>query len=1008
MNGKHLFKKTLQTGVIGLCVLLLTAAFSSSLKGSGVILADGNTGAGVQADPVNSGEGYSTVLYDNRSGLPTSEANAIAQTKEGFIWIGSYSGLIRYDGNTFENLSTDAGVSSVVSLFVDSSNRLWIGTNDSGVAVMERGVFRRFTKQDGLKSLSVRTICEDKEGNIFIGTTEGVSYFDKSLKIHNISIDELLHETIRTLKINAEGTIYGVTVEGSVFNLKDKKLDGFYNSKALGFTGARTILPDDENPGYIFIGDSGNTIYYGSFIDGEFSLSRRFLTKDRLFINAIENYGGTMWVCTDKGIGYFDDFKFVPIEDSPMKTSVENMMTDHNYNLWYVSSQQGVMKIVPNQFTDIFKKYKIPESVVYTTCLYKDTLYIGTKDAGLIVIKGGKVQDQLIVNDGGDEKDLITLLADSKVRSIKADSKGTVWFSTFGNYGLVGLKDGKITKIRTDEGLPSNRVRTVVERPDGSLMVCCTGGLAIVENGKVKKVYTENDGLTNTEVLSAALLENGDIVIGTDGGGVFIFNAYGVKNINVDSGLSSDIIMRVKKDRDKDIIWLVTSNSLCYMDAHYQVKRVANFPYFNNFDLYQNGRGEMWVLSSNGIYVVKTEEVLSGKPFQYLYYGIHNGLPSISTSNSYSELTSDGYLYMACTSGVSKVNIEDSTKNVSSLQPAVPFVEADGDMIYPKDDGSFSIKATTQKLTIYSYVFNYSLINPEVSYQLQGFDKTAATVTRNNLKPVDYTNLKAGKYTFHMSVVDPHNGQSHEMNVVIHKEKRIYDYWTFRIIIVFAVIALMALAVKHYMDIRTKKLVAKNNEQKKLIREVVEAFARVIDMKDKYTRGHSIRVAHYTAMLAKEMGRDEDTCEKYYNIALLHDIGKIGIPEEVLNKPGKLNDEEFATIKSHSALGFDTLKDISIMPELAIGAGAHHERPDGKGYPKGLKHEEIPDVARIIAVADTFDAMYSNRPYRNRMPFTKVYSIITEVSGTQLDSEVVEAFKRLVEKGFFRAPDDDS
>ena len=161
-------------------------------------------------------------------------------------------------------------------------------------------------------------------------------------------------------------------------------------------------------------------------------------------------------------------------------------------------------------------------------------------------------------------------------------------------------------------------------------------------------------------------------------------------------------------------------------------------------------------------------------------------------------------------------------------------------------------------------------------------------------------------------------------------------------------------------------------------------------------------------MLAKEMGRDEDTCEKYYNIALLHDIGKIGIPEEVLNKPGKLNDEEFATIKSHSALGFDTLKDISIMPELAIGAGAHHERPDGKGYPNGLKHEEIPDVARIIAVADTFDAMYSNRPYRNRMPFSKAFGIIKEVSGTQLDSEVVDAFIRLVDKGFFRAPDDNS
>ena len=138
----------------------------------------------------------------------------------------------------------------------------------------------------------------------------------------------------------------------------------------------------------------------------------------------------------------------------------------------------------------------------------------------------------------------------------------------------------------------------------------------------------------------------------------------------------------------------------------------------------------------------------------------------------------------------------------------------------------------------------------------------------------------------------------------------------------------------------------------------------------------------------------------------MHDIGKIGVPPEVLNKPGKLTDREFAIIKSHSALGYNVLKDISIMPELAIGAGAHHERPDGKGYPKGLKGDEIPRVAQIIAVADTFDAMYSKRPYRNRMNFEKVVSIMKEVSGTQLESDVVDAFLKLVDKGEFRDPDD--
>lgn len=159
-------------------------------------------------------------------------------------------------------------------------------------------------------------------------------------------------------------------------------------------------------------------------------------------------------------------------------------------------------------------------------------------------------------------------------------------------------------------------------------------------------------------------------------------------------------------------------------------------------------------------------------------------------------------------------------------------------------------------------------------------------------------------------------------------------------------------------------------------------------------------------MLAKELGYDDETVEKYYRIAQLHDVGKIGIPKAVLNKPGKLTVEEYDLIKSHTIKGYDILKDISIMPELATGAQSHHERPDGRGYPNHLIGSKIPRVAQIIAVADTFDAMYSNRPYRSRMNFEKVVSIIKEVSGTQLTPDVVDAFLRLVEKGEFRDPND--
>ena len=201
-------------------------------------------------------------------------------------------------------------------------------------------------------------------------------------------------------------------------------------------------------------------------------------------------------------------------------------------------------------------------------------------------------------------------------------------------------------------------------------------------------------------------------------------------------------------------------------------------------------------------------------------------------------------------------------------------------------------------------------------------------------------------------------------------------------------------------------LIERQKRDKELTREIIEAFAKVVDLKDTYTQGHSFRVAKYTEMLARELGYDDETVEKYYNIALMHDIGKVGIPDSVLNKPGKLTDEVFALIQSHTSRGYEVLESISLMPEIATGARAHHERPDGKGYPLGLKAEKMPRVAQIIAVADCFDAMYSNRPYRARMNFEKVVSIIREVSGTQLTPDVVDAFLRLVDKGEFRAPDD--
>lgn len=190
---------------------------------------------------------------------------------------------------------------------------------------------------------------------------------------------------------------------------------------------------------------------------------------------------------------------------------------------------------------------------------------------------------------------------------------------------------------------------------------------------------------------------------------------------------------------------------------------------------------------------------------------------------------------------------------------------------------------------------------------------------------------------------------------------------------------------------------------------MVKSLVFAIEAKDVYTRGHSERVNRY-AMLMAERLRLDDAQKNILNWAsILHDIGKIGIPESILNKPDRLNDQEFAVIKGHPMKGHDILEPLEQLASCLPGILHHHERYDGKGYPHGLKAEEIPFLARIIAVADTFDAITSNRAYRSAKAAEKALAIVEEVAGTQLDPDCVEAFKDVFEttlKAEFETSDD--
>lgn len=197
---------------------------------------------------------------------------------------------------------------------------------------------------------------------------------------------------------------------------------------------------------------------------------------------------------------------------------------------------------------------------------------------------------------------------------------------------------------------------------------------------------------------------------------------------------------------------------------------------------------------------------------------------------------------------------------------------------------------------------------------------------------------------------------------------------------------------------KTQEVLSQNEKLERISMQIVRTLSGAIDAKDTYTNGHSTRVAEYSKEIAKRAGLSEKIEDEIYMMGLLHDVGKIGIPDAIINKPAKLTDEEYSIIKAHPVVGANILKDITEFPKLSVGARWHHERYDGKGYPDGISGEDIPREARIIAVADAYDAMSSKRSYRDALPQAQVRAEVQKGKGTQFDPVFAEIMLSMIDE----------
>ncbi len=857
-------------GKLLLCLLLAVSlaagwvTFSCAEAGPQPVNTSGSVNRSASVDLVGGNGAYTAEVYNSWNGLPTSEANAIAQTGDGFIWIGAYAGLIRYDGNTFERIDDETGISNVRCLYVDSRDRLWIGTNDAGVLLMENGTFRRWTRSDGLNDVSIRCFAEDGDGNIYIGSITGISILDPDMNL-SVLQDEQTGLSIQELRRGSGGMVYALTAGGDLAAYRGGKQVSRMHHEDCAIADISCMLPDPDRPGWFWIGTDSGACYGEA--ENCFRNPETLDLGDLTYPKRLEMIGGRVWICARNGTGRLEGSSFIQVENLPMDNSLQNMMTDYQGNLWFTSTRQGVMKVAPNMFADLFALWNLPAEVVNATCLLDDTLFIGT-DEGLAAIRAGEKVDRLPLAKAAtasgreiDAADLLEYLDKVRIRSVIRDSKNRLWISPWNGDGLVCYADGEMTVFTPEDGMVSDKCRAVSECADGTILAAQSGGLSVIRDGRVAATYGKDEGITNTGVLTVTEGWHGEYILGTDGGGIFIIRSSEVSHIGTENGLGSDVVMRVSPSRSENVIWIVTGNSLAFLSPDGRVTTVRNFPYANNYDVYENSKGELWVLASSGIYAVPVKQLLANGEIDAVHYNYYSGLPYTPTANSYSELTGDGDLFIAGNEGTIHVNIENHYESHETVRLALPYIDCDGKRIYPDENRSVFLPAGAKKITVYPYVLNYMQSDPQVSYRMEGFDSTETTVRHSMLAPVDFTNLPGGSYTFFLRA----GGQ--EISISLEKAKAIFEQPLFWIAAVLALLAADVLLIRWLLKRKARRIEAKKEQERisrelQMAREIQEsalprAFPPFPDRKE---------IELYASMTpAKEVGGD------FYDFFLIDD-----------------------------------------------------------------------------------------------------------------------------------------
>lgn len=958
-----------------------------------------------------SSESYLSDKTEVPINLEVSGAEALCQTDDGFVWIAQYSGLTRYDSKefvTYKEFSEDGKKYDIINVraLATKNNVLYIGTSSS-VYRYENNEFTNTNVVCG----TISDIKLDTENDLlYICASDGLYVYDDANKTVNI-VEATSGNDVTDVAIDSTRSTYYYSTVNGVYNASNELV--FAHNKVLDIYIYDDVLLIGILDGIVYRYDLENNKLFNNHYEIGDQVNRILYSKeDDLVFVACEKNG---IYCINAKTG-----AFTVADELENKSQIVDLMIDYEGNLWVAShyiGASGVSLITKNAllallFDDpIWQGLQLAPSSdrnVYAIEKYGSILYIAaTSGIYLYDTVEKKIVENNIIMEAIKAYATTNGIPKYDFRDIEMFD-GKLYFAAY-NIGLVEYDPNSENITIYDVNYISNHISNSYNDPILTIantvrsLRAFDDYLAIGYSRGIMRFDGTNFDINN--------IGSNVLYINKANDGSLIFDrTNGLYKISEDFSTVTEIITnkevtgnRLKFLVDGDNIYYNLNSRLFCLDLGTNTSREIIIPYIKGsivelskveLDDENGNKTYKYVIGSQTqIYI--TDSLDKSQLENYEFYDSSNGLqPIIANTSGCFDEEEQKYFFQS-TNGIYVYNFNTSIDVAVPTKITIRSVDVDGVQTF---GNNLQLDKNAHRIEFNLSIFGFKPNKGHtIYYKLDGVDNDYVVVGEDS-STISYTNLSGGEYVFHIYVLDASGQKSNQIDINITKAKHFYEQVWFWIIVILVVIILVALI--NYLIVHHKAKLARKRESelKEITIESIEAIARTIDAKDNYTNGHSIRVGYFSRLIAAELGMKGDELENLYYIALLHDIGKIGIPDIILNKPDRLTDEEFAVMKSHTTKGANILKDISTIPNIVEGAKYHHEKYDGSGYPEGLKGENIPYVARIICCADCYDAMATRRVYKEPYSKEKMISEFKKARGIQFDAKIADVVIKLIEE----------